>query len=310
MSNEIADKYEAYFAGLARDCEDTLEENIRAILDICEQISAENCKILIAENDSQDETRKILKKFEDKNSIELFLFDTLDEEYQIRERRIAYLRNFLLNKIQNISRIEDSKIPKLYVPIDLDSRIAQSIDIDQFLRECQRVVNHQTDAVFPASEPYYYDIYALRAEGWVEEDCLNKVQESRMRIGSFASKIKYIYSKQKSIEELGKYRRTKKGRISVKSAFGGVGIYNLEKLRDASYKRDDDYPQDTCEHVLLNKTVDSKEISTNFVVQAPQEHIRYKISRLERINIFFISSLSDIKNLILLILKKLAQAHI
>lgn len=61
MSNEISYKYEAYFAGLARDCEDTLEENVRAILDICEQISAENCKILIAENDSQDETRKILK---------------------------------------------------------------------------------------------------------------------------------------------------------------------------------------------------------------------------------------------------------
>lgn len=79
------------------------------------------------------------------------------------------------------------------MPIDLDSRIAQSIDIDQFHRECQRVVNYQTDAVFPASEPYYYDIYALRAEGWVEEDCLNKVQESRMRIGLFESKIKYIF---------------------------------------------------------------------------------------------------------------------
>ncbi|WP_186279043.1 hypothetical protein [Halorubrum ezzemoulense] len=289
----MANDYKIYFAGLARDCEDTLEENIRTILDVCRQMPTQNCKVLIAENDSQDKTREILTKLEDEYNIELFLFDNLDEEYPIREKRIAHLRNILFEEIQDISRVEDPKIPKLYVPIDLDSEITQSIDIDQFLKECHRVVNGETDAVFPASEPYYYDIYALRAEGWVEEDCWNKVRESRMQIGSFMSKMKFVYSKQKNIKEL-----KKEGKISVQSAFGGVGIYNLEKLGDASYKRDGDYPQNICEHTIFNKAVDSKEISTDFVVRAPQEHIRYNISRLEKFKLFLTSSLSDVKNLI------------
>lgn len=287
-------KINLYFAGLARDCEDVVEKNINNVLNICDSEIVENCDVLIAENGSKDNTREILQRLtEENNNIKLSLLDCIDEQFPDREQRIAYSRNYIFNKVRDKSKSRKNSHPELYIPIDLDSEIAHSMDVMQFIKECQRVVKGETDAVFPASEPYYYDIYALRAKGWVEEDCWNQVRKFRKLKGSFIPKINNVYSKQKSIEKL-----KDEGRISVQSAFGGVGIYNLDKLEDASYKQDGEYPQNICEHTIFNKSVKSKEISTDFVIQAPREHIKYKLSNLGKVEIFIKSCLSDIMHLV------------
>jgi glycosyltransferase involved in cell wall biosynthesis len=286
-------KINLYFAGLARDCEDVVEKNINNVLKICDSEIVGNCDVLIAENGSKDNTREILQRLtKENNNIKSFLLDGIDERFPDREQRIAHLRNHLFNKVQDKSKSRRNSHPELYIPIDFDSEIVRSIDITQFIKECQRVAKGETDAVFPTSEPYYYDIYALRAKGWVEEDCWNQVRKFRKRKGSFIAKINNIYSKQKSIEKL-----KDEGRISVQSAFGGVGIYNLDKLGDASYKQDGEYPRNICEHTIFNKSVKSKEISTDFVIRAPREHIKYKISNLRKVEIFAKSCLSDIIHL-------------
>jgi glycosyltransferase involved in cell wall biosynthesis len=286
-------KINLYFAGLARDCKDVVEKNVNNVLKICDSEIVRNCDVLIAENGSKDNTREILQRLtEENNNIKLFLLDGIDEQFPDREQRIAYLRNHLFNKVQDKSNQQNSH-PELYIPIDFDSEIAQSIDITQFIKECQRVAQGETDAVFPVSEPYYYDIYALRAKDWVEEDCWSQVRKFRKRKGSFIAKIDNVYSKQKSIEKL-----KDEDRISVQSAFGGVGIYNVNKLGDTSYKQDGEYPRNICEHTIFNNSVKSKQISTDFVIRAPREHIKYKMSNLAKVEIFIKSCLSDVLYLV------------
>lgn len=302
----MVDEVGIYFAGLARDCEGVLESNLMSLVEICDHPKVKDCEIWIAENDSTDDTREILERYEIKyDCMNLYLFDNLDTRFPRRETRIAHLRQFLLEKIRNQSADHNSEIPYLYVPIDLDSNIANSIDRDQFVSECLRVASGETEAVFPVSKPYYYDIYALRAQGWVEADCWDQVKNSKKRLGTLRSRVKHIYSNQKKIENL-----QNGDRIPVQSAFGGVGIYNITAITDANYRRDDeDTPSKVCEHVIFNESVDEKEISTEFVVQAPEEHILYKTSALGKAKIAVRSILIDMKNLIETVSGKLREGR-
>jgi hypothetical protein len=294
-------KIELYFACLARDCADNLKENLSNIIDICTHEAVNNYEIWIAENDSVDSTRKVLQKYECKNpAINLCLFKNLDNKYSVRVSRIAFLRQSLLENIrESVSNTYFYRTTPLYIPIDLDSKIAQSIETAQFIDECLRVASGEVDAVFPSSEPYYYDIYALRADGWVESDCWDAVKKYKKYIGSFIPKYTFVYKNQKSIKDI-----RSKGRIPVYSAFGGVGIYDLSSLSGANYKNGNRYPQSICEHVVFNHSCINKEISTEFVIHAPEEHINYKSSSLFGKMQFIIESMySDVEAIIKKLLK-------
>jgi hypothetical protein len=262
-----------YFAGLARDCADTLENNLLRILECCDHQVVNDYEIWVAENDSEDATRDILQEYKrDHSEINLCLFENLDDDYPVREERIAFLREKLFENVKKShSIVGHSPVTPLYVPIDLDSEIAQSIDPAQFINESLRVATSDTDAIFPASKPYYYDIYALRSRGWVQLDCWAAIKKYRRYFGSFIPNYVFVYRNQKSIEEI-KCR----GRIPVQSAFGGVGIYDLSSVSGASYKNGGQYSRKICEHVLFNQYINSKQISDEFVVRAPKEHVTYK----------------------------------
>ncbi|WP_152436451.1 glycosyltransferase family protein [Halosimplex carlsbadense] len=292
MTSNAGKSYQLYFAGLARDCEENLEENIKNILKIGRSEEVEDYNIVVAENDSKDNTKDILSEIKNNNkNFYVLSFDGIDKKYPVREERISHLRECLFRKIRRISGANGSETGRLYIPIDLDSKIAQSIEKNQFFNECERIINGDADAIFPVSRPYYYDIYALRAEDWVENNYWKNVVESKTLFGSAISKVRYKYLKQKHIDEL-----IPEGRIPVRSAFGGVGIYNLEKLDGASYKLNGEYPQNACEHVLFNESIKSKEISTDFVVKAPTEHIQYKIPVVSKIKSYLSSGHSYCKS--------------
>ncbi|WP_144924290.1 hypothetical protein [Halorubrum salsamenti] len=290
----MSKKIDLYFSGLVRDASGTVGANVEKILDICDDKSVGIGKIFIAENGSKDDTRDILKALErDNSSIELQLFDDLDEEFPVREERIAHLRESLFNSIYKSTRSSLIDHSQLYIPIDLDSMIAQSINQSDFIEECKYVASGKTDAVFPVARPRYYDIYALRAKGWIETDCWKNVQKSRGLGRPLFPTVKYVYSNQKRLDELQQLDR-----ISVESAFGGLGIYNLNSLGDASYKSNGKLPKNFCEHVSFNSDVRYKEISTNLVVKAPQEHIRYHTSLIDKLIILSRLSLINIRETI------------
>lgn len=284
-----------HFCGLARDCEDTISRNLDSIIRIGEDERIDEYRIWVAENDSDDRTKDILKEYDETNeNIKFYDYEGLDEEIENRVKRIMYLREEILNKLKKY--VGDKKEDIIYCPIDLDSEIASSVDLDVFISECERVENGELNAIFPASEPYYYDIYALRKEGWVEGNCWGKVN-IRTRTLSFWQKRKHIFDKQIHISDIFENKN-----IQVESAFGGFGIYNMSSAISSSYARQDkrlDEDGITCEHVYFNSNIDKKEISTELIVKAPEEHIKYtKKSKIEKIFHIISLPIADIKKVL------------
>ena len=84
---------------------------------------------------------------------------------------------------------------------------------------------------FPYSVPFYYDIFALRKENWANGNNLLRARVYKDRFKIFTFTIIFYFSKQRNINKF------KSNLIKVDSAFGGMGMYKLNKvdLKKASY---------------------------------------------------------------------------
>lgn len=262
------------FACCARDCGDVVAVNVAALLAFGSLPWCHYMRVYIIENGSSDGTREAIARLaaQDPRVIPIFL-DDLDVHFPVRESRIAYCRDRLLNDIKK------SEVGGLYIPVDLDSGIARSLRAENFKMACQLVDFGTCDGVFPVSSPFYYDIHALRVRGWCPENCWNQVQiyESRGALMGLLAYIRFISSRQKPISVLQAQRL-----IPVESAFGGLGVYSLNSVSEAgaSYSAALSGIQNLalCEHVPFNSSFQRLFIDTELVVAAPSEHIQFRQS--------------------------------
>jgi hypothetical protein len=104
----------------------------------------------------------------------------------------------------------------------------------------------QWDACFANQKKGYYDLYALRCEGWVEVDVFSSLEDLKIshpyqqkRKKPFSEWLsqfqhfdslreKAIYSKMRTLSPEGPW-------IRVQSAFGGLGIYKTEIFLNFDY---------------------------------------------------------------------------
>lgn len=260
-----------YFAGCARDCADVLDSNILALLSIGNMPWCDELRVYVAENGSNDNSREVISRLADKDSrvIPVFL-DDLDEQIHVREARIAFCRDRLLDEICK------TESEGLYIPIDLDSEIASSLEAESLMRACQLVASEKCTAVFPSSFPYYYDIHALRAADWCPGSCWKEIQDAKARgaLWSLLVYIRYVSSRQKP-----HLRLQAEGLIPIDSAFGGVGIYSLGKVSESGARYSlPDFEQEhlmLCEHVVFNAFLDQLFLCPEWVITAPPEHIEF-----------------------------------
>lgn len=258
-----------YFAGCARDCADVISSNISSILALGDNLPFFNISVFVAENGSNDCTRTVIANLaeQDERVIPIFL-DDLDQEIPVREARIAYCRDRLLAEIINQSS------DGLYVPIDLDSNIASSLEAHSFQGACELVASSKAVGIFPSSFPYYYDIYALRERDWCPASCWKQIHDARPRgaLWKLLVYINYISSRQKSSSCL-----YSKDLIPVDSAFGGVAVYSLGNViaSGACYSSPElvDEGLMLCEHVVFNRPLKPLYIKPDWVISAPLEHI-------------------------------------
>ena len=162
-------------------------------------------KMLIYENDSEDNTVKILKKFKKKHKYFDYISDNIQEDLT-REEVLAYGRNTLLNHIQGFDYM---------IMVDLDDVISTFKPSQlKYLFE-----NKEWDALFANCETYY-DVSALRIEKdkWthtcpfkvIDYDCWEKVH--------YHNSTRFVSQHQIKIPSSAPL-------IPVNSAFGGFGIY-------------------------------------------------------------------------------------
>ena len=287
-----------YFAGLAKNCKDNLSKNLNFILNFTNEYSdKDNIYVYIFENDSVDGTKNLLNSSKDWKELSVFTEDGLTVRIKNRIKRISYCREFLLNKI--LSKKDKEFI---YISLDLDLDLFINESIQNFYKRINKVSEKENiDAIFPFSIPRYYDIHALRAKKWNEKDSwkLEKKYNKYILVGKFFLKYILIYRKQKKVDNFSEEK------IQVDSAFGGIGIYKINKDNIGSLSYFNDSLNDECEHVFFNKNFSNKYIDIDWKITSPNEHIEYHSNKLPKKILYILNSLiKDIKNLFTFLIKR------
>ena len=256
-----------YFVGLSKNCLLTLKKNIDFInLLIKEGVGVG--KIIIVDSDSDDGTKEYCKSLKNENI--LFIEeDNVKNNFHNRIEILSHCRNIGL---QNIEKTNDV----LYIPIDLDIDLFSLIKPKSFIDLIKNFQNNKDiDALFPYSEPYYYDIFALRKQGWVDNNAVLQAHKlkQKFKIGSFFFNYFFVFKKQinknKFSEDL----------IRVESAFGGIGLYKINKNKNYLYETKDIDTEFYSEHLSFNNNFKNLFIDKNWAVPAPEEHINFHLLR-------------------------------
>ena len=248
---------------------------------------AKTAEYFIVESDSGDSTVSILTKISrEYENFQYISLGNLEKSIPNRIQRIRHCRN------QYVHFIRTEYLQKLWdyvVVLDLDGN-CKNLKLKS-IESCFKT-NIKWCACFSNQLLGYYDIYALRADNWVESDCLLSASNRKHNLENELKKIKdiswlrkfnmfdlirkeEIYGKMRLIPFYQKW-------IPVQSAFGGAGIYKTELFLSADYSLNDIEGPIICEHVdfhlnLKNIGFDKFFINPRFINLYLNEHIFFKI---------------------------------
>lgn len=217
--NKLHSQLKIVFTGVVRDCEKFLPyvlHNFERFSSISEQ-----CAFVFVENDSQDQTKKILSEWGRlKENFYLLNLDGLGE-LKIRTLRLELARNTYLEFIKQNQSLRDCD---LLVVMDMDDIGAYQINFENFLSAINFLQSaDDLAAVFANQSGVYYDMWALREPIQCPVDVLeevmdyafnNQVSDDEAFEKTFRLRIRSIDPKSKPVE--------------VDSAFGGLGIYKMK----------------------------------------------------------------------------------
>lgn len=284
---------EIYFCGLSKNNLDSLTQNIAYILNFKKKSKYTKINVLIVDSNSVDGSKEYL----DRNSQEFEFFNVIHKDdlsfVDSRIERIKICRNLGLKFIEN--NCKNNSI--VYIPLDTDFYLFSKTSpekLDELIDYVLKMENNS--GIFPVSDPYYYDIFALRAEGWlnINSQLIVTNLKKYIRFGSFIFNYLFIF----------RYQLTPK-RIELKkfkliSAFGGIGIYNISNfdLKTKSYEVSEKSKEMYSEHLFFNKHFNHLEIRTDWVINAPKEHILFKSYNFKDKIIYIVKTFKeDFKNL-------------
>jgi hypothetical protein len=209
------DKYNIAVLSCVRDVEPHIEESLYYITEFKKLFKS--VKFFAAENDSIDNTYELAKKYSSTVEGEIFKFDNLNSKYKHRTHRLAFLRNFLLERARSYDYI---------IVADLDS-ILHNFNIEG-LKTCFEYDINSWDAFGANCNNKYYDVWALR-NNELNYDCWDRVHHEVQngRIQAFSVKD-HIAKYQRKIELTSKL-------IPVYSCCGGMMIYKTSSIANCKY---------------------------------------------------------------------------
>ncbi len=253
------------FLGLTKNSADTLSYFLNFFKKIKKKYK--NCYLIIGENDSTDNTKKILNKFSKKDN-KFFLVDTsFAKKFKFRLEKMANLRESLNFEMKKIKKKID------YVCwFDLDDVIANSLSVKKFIESNKKLeADKKLFGLSSNSKPYYYDILSFRKKNFYTKN-IYIISLNKNLISGFSLRKKFIYDIQKKI--------TKTKDIYTISSFNGMCIYHYRYFRLSSYLEKKKIMRSQVEHVTFNKKIHKMTkkmilLDKNFVLNLPNEHKPY-----------------------------------
>ena len=244
---ELSDKMKKYsviFGGTARN----VGPHIKNALDNIDRCGNRFNKyqVIIYENDSSDDTRKILNDNK-KDNYHYIFEDNITEPR--RTFRLANGRQKVLDKAKELNKNNEYDF---YIVVDLDERMETGSYVDT-IETC--FINENWDVLCGNQLDEYYDIWTIRRKGEFDYDFLNEPDKHK----NFSGRLKY---------DPGML-------LEVDAAFGGIAIYRMKSLDDeCKYTGDWGDGREQCEHVPFTKCLKSKGnkiyINTSFLTNVPK----------------------------------------
>lgn len=228
----MINQYNLTIISACKNVNEHLDENFHHICEFKKHFK--NVNLIIAENDSYDNTFESLKKQISKYKIgELYNFNGLDAQISERTHRLSFLLNFLLKKVpQNTDYV---------VNIDFDG-LLKNFNVNSLL-SCFEYDPNTWDMMGANCNNRYYDVWTLRYKD-LEYDCWDLIHHLNQANQNDNSLIKeYVGKKQIYIDPNEKL-------IPVNSCFGGLGIYKYKSISNINYSA----TIDTCECKNFNVT--------------------------------------------------------
>ena len=240
--------------GTVSNVSKTIERELRVVLKALSGF--ESVDVYLVESDSTDETNKVLHKIQLMyHHFNFISMGSLKDKHPDRIARIAYCRNIYIRYIR--ANFEINKWDYVAVA-DLDG---MNLKLTRKGIESCFTTKIDWDGVMANQIFGYYDILALRANGWVERDCFQEIKIARQKLIppkqykniflNFIILFKYydqfrkliIYDKMKILPR-------RKGLIKVESAFGGFAIYKSKSFMVSEY---DPSNSECSEHVDFHR---------------------------------------------------------
>lgn len=193
----------------------------------------------------------------------------LSERYPSKIERIAICRNKYMDLLDNLQNH-----PEVIVVVDPDAGNFRSLDMSSAFRAVKL-----WDGVFANWRPIYYDILALRSPGWSENDYRNTGKsKSNDFLGLKLLQWRIAISRMRRIDR-------NSPPVKVSSAFGGLAIYQYDKVRSLRYEPTKFDGITECEHVSFNMNLASRggklAILPSLCLRGLNKHIAaYYLSRL------------------------------
>jgi hypothetical protein len=238
-------------AALARDCAESLNKNIPLIEELRNRFSWS--QVVVVENDSKDDTKKVLFNWEKKSKgikiiSQNFGTKTIpDQTAKIsspttsfyRVEKMAFYRNIYMDYIDEIQHNID-----YIIIIDIDIKF---FSVDGLLNSINKANQDwggifsngvTTMKFFGFTSKIYYDIFA------VYEYPLNNLTYTSDSLRKTFKTINQNVKRQKF--------------YNIISAFGGIGIYKYEAIRLLRYKAVKNLSntnEGICEHIPFNMAV-------------------------------------------------------
>lgn len=198
---------------------------------------------IFVKSNSTDGSYNLIKKF--LSSRKGIIIKKRLKKINNRVIRLAICRNTYLKQIKNNRTLK--KFDYL-IPLDCGN-VNNLIDANTFKSIVKK--NSKYIAIFPTQAILYYDIWTLRIKNLIEFDCYKEIKNYYLKIGNNIRK--------KFFDLIGKFLFInffiKKNKIQVISAFGGIGIYKLQKVINFKYDSNNGL---NCEHVQFNLQIYKK----------------------------------------------------
>ena len=267
-----------FICGLVRDSSKTVLKNLSALTQIGSVFKS--CRFILVENDSKDGTDQLLKDWaKDKQNVFL-ISKKMDHElnpslptlekghnYMLSKRRftkMALLRNMYMKKLEELV---NPKVETWVAVVDLD---LHTIPVKATLESLSEQTRGNWDAICANG---ITSICRIEVRGSIGCDFVRKdngkfgrpYDTLALRLDKSELEQNFSSPEKKSAwiahhHKVGRRINRAHEPLKVASCFGGLTVYKAEKFKKLRYSGED------CEHISVNRHLDSIEIVPDFNV--------------------------------------------